>query len=295
MTATDQQRSPAAASRWLDGCEPCTGCGGARHPTVGKTPCVVCGAVRWTLAVTGSHSLTDPHRVRVAARCALAELVDAFGCRPCLVLHGDARGVDRILAARLAQARWPVQAVPADWDTHGRKAGVLRDLCMVARADAVLAVWDGTSAGASHTIGFARQRGLRIACRIVGRHDTPDDQSDTRQSQPDRNRRHARRQASPHALGQVDAPRALMLLAAPMACQRSHRAVPTAPAVGHGPSRQTAERPLTGSEHGGSLGDTQLSASVWDLLGGRGARRVRHPARTHCATSSMLRLAWVEV
>jgi O-acetyl-ADP-ribose deacetylase (regulator of RNase III) len=173
-----RQPTPALGTsgqqQWLDGCEPCTGCGGARHHTVGATPCAACGAVRWTLAITGSRSLTDAAHVRAAARDALAELIERFGCRPRLTLHGDAPGVDRILADRLAAAGWRVEALRADWQRHGRAAGPLRNRELVAHADALLAVWDGASAGTRDTIRAARARGLPVAYRIVGRHHTLD-------------------------------------------------------------------------------------------------------------------------
>lgn len=83
------------------------------------------------------------------------------------VLHGAARGADR-LAGRIAQALgFPVEAMPADWDAHGKAAGYIRNLAMLDRGpDLVLAFWDGTSRGTAHTVSVARERGIPV--RVVG-------------------------------------------------------------------------------------------------------------------------------
>lgn len=161
---------------WLPGTGACVGCGAPRHHTVGATPCAGCGAPRWTLAVAGSRTLTDPHRLWSAARPLLADLVDRHGVRPAVVLHGDAAGADRILAARLTQAGWRVEPVRAGWDVHGRRAGVLRTIALLARADALLAVWDGRSPGTRHTLDHAHTLGLPVATRVLdaARDHTPD-------------------------------------------------------------------------------------------------------------------------
>lgn len=157
--ASDLSQAPTL----LPGTAPCSGCGAARHQLVGKVPCSECETVRWTLAVTGSRTLArQPSQVLDAARDGLVELRGRMGGWPALVLHGDAAGVDRLLAARLTAAGWQVQAVPADW-SRGRQAGVLRDLALVARADALLAVWDGASRGTRHTLNLAHQRSLPVA------------------------------------------------------------------------------------------------------------------------------------
>lgn len=152
----------------LPGTEPCRGCGQPRHPLVGRIPCPTCGTVRWTLAIAGSRApaahLDD---VLAAARSGPLELRERMGGWPVRVLHGNTPGVARVLAARLHEAGWPVEALPADWDRHGRRAGVLRDLSLLARSDALLAIWDATSVDAGRVLDLAAKRDLAIACRGV--------------------------------------------------------------------------------------------------------------------------------
>ena len=55
----------------------------------------------------------------------------------------------------------PREAHPADWATHGKRAGFIRNAEMVATldpshgGDMVLAFWDGESKGTKHTIDLA--------------------------------------------------------------------------------------------------------------------------------------------
>ena len=61
------------------------------------------------------------------------------------VIHGAASGIDSA-AARVCDGQWPITAVPADWRTHGRSTGPIRNQKMAGMADALIAVWDGKAA-----------------------------------------------------------------------------------------------------------------------------------------------------
>ena len=76
------------------------------------------------------------------------------------VVSGEARGVDT-LGARWAYGHGiTVAKFPADWTTHGRKAGCLRNVQMAQYADAVLVIWDGKSKGSAHMLKTAKQFGI---------------------------------------------------------------------------------------------------------------------------------------
>ena len=51
---------------------------------------------------------------------------------------------------------------PVEWDKYGKRAGFLRNYVMVGAADAVIAVWDGSSPGTKHSIEYARSRGKQV-------------------------------------------------------------------------------------------------------------------------------------
>jgi hypothetical protein len=89
------------------------------------------------------------------------------------VVSGCARGADR-LGERYARDRGlPVRRFPADWGGLGRMAGVVRNHAMARYADALIAVWDGSSRGTGHMIRVARKRGLRVYVHLVGSEGPP--------------------------------------------------------------------------------------------------------------------------
>ena len=78
------------------------------------------------------------------------------------VISGGARGADA-LAARFAYCHsLPLITIRADWETHGRKAGPIRNSEIVAQADVLVAFWDGASAGTRDSIAKARAAGKRV-------------------------------------------------------------------------------------------------------------------------------------
>jgi hypothetical protein len=64
------------------------------------------------------------------------------------VVHGDARGADRIAAQEAEKAGLLIQAFPAQWDVHGKRAGFMRNEAMaLSGAELCIAFWDGRSRG----------------------------------------------------------------------------------------------------------------------------------------------------
>lgn len=76
------------------------------------------------------------------------------------VISGGARGVDALGERYARQNKKPIVRFCADWAKHGRAAGPLRNRVMAENADALVAVWDGVSAGTKHMIETARKMGL---------------------------------------------------------------------------------------------------------------------------------------
>ncbi len=119
--------------------------------------------------------MTDaaPNRVLVSGSRdypRLARVASRIGMLPpgTTVIHGDARGVDRYAATVAESLGFEVEAYPADWTHHGRRAGIERNLLMLDGADPdyVIAFWDGKSRGTAHTIREAKKRGIPV--EVVG-------------------------------------------------------------------------------------------------------------------------------
>jgi len=111
------------------------------------------------LLITGSRHLTRP-----------------WGCgrlshvRPALVIHGGARGADRLAGGFFGKVA-PVEVVEPDWST-GDGAGIVRNGVMLERAQErardlgvalhALALWDGASPGTANMIGRIKRAGVPL-------------------------------------------------------------------------------------------------------------------------------------
>lgn len=108
--------------------------------------------------VAGSRDITSKAVVMAALREAF--LWEAIN--PTCIVSGKARGVDQLGEQIARDAGLPIDSHPANWNLHGRRAGFLRNEEMAESADALVAVWDGSSPGTKHMISVARARGLRV-------------------------------------------------------------------------------------------------------------------------------------
>jgi hypothetical protein len=79
-----------------------------------------------------------------------------------VVLSGTARGADTLGENWARRRDVPVERHPADWETHGKRAGFIRNALMVKKADMLVAFWDGKSKGTEHVIGIAKKAGLQV-------------------------------------------------------------------------------------------------------------------------------------
>lgn len=81
-----------------------------------------------------------------------------------VIFHGGARGADTVVGMIAAELGFTVEPpYRADWQTHGKRAGFVRNLEMLdTDPDLVLAFWDGESRGTRHTIKEAKRRGIPV-------------------------------------------------------------------------------------------------------------------------------------
>jgi YspA, cpYpsA-related SLOG family len=108
------------------------------------------------ILITGSRTWTGIQPIR-------AELARCRATWPgAILVHGDARGADRIASAIWRLWRLPVEAHPANWQLHGRRAGYIRNAEMVAAgADLCLAFIRNHSPGATACADLAERAGIR--------------------------------------------------------------------------------------------------------------------------------------
>jgi len=105
--------------------------------------------------ISGSRALKD-------ADALVARAIAESGFAVSAVLSGCSGAVDRAGERWGRRAGVPVIGFVADWQAHGRRAGPLRNGRMAAAADALIAVWNGTSRGTADMIRQARAKGLAV-------------------------------------------------------------------------------------------------------------------------------------
>ena len=75
-----------------------------------------------------------------------------------LIISGGAEGMDAVAERYADSHRISKLILCPDYKRYGRAAPIKRNCRMVDLADAVLAVWDGLSAGTRSTIEYARRK-----------------------------------------------------------------------------------------------------------------------------------------
>lgn len=97
----------------------------------------------------------------------LEESIQESGFEITKVISGDAKGVDRLGEQWAYLQGIPCEVYPADWDEHGKKAGILRNIEMGDYADALIALWDGESKGTKHMIDYMTKLGKPVHVDIM--------------------------------------------------------------------------------------------------------------------------------
>lgn len=115
------------------------------------------------ILVTGSRDWTDAAVISNALHAAFT----MHNREPMTVVHGGARGADQLAGAVVREwaGRYPLseEVYLPDWDTHGRKAGFLRNRIMVRTgADLCLAFIKNESRGATMCAELAEAAGIPV-------------------------------------------------------------------------------------------------------------------------------------
>jgi hypothetical protein len=77
-----------------------------------------------------------------------------------IIVSGKANGADSLGEQYAKENNFPVANFPADWKTHGKAAGFIRNIEMAKYADALIAFWDQKSNGTKHMIATAQQESI---------------------------------------------------------------------------------------------------------------------------------------
>lgn len=80
------------------------------------------------------------------------------------VVCGCARGADTLGETWAIANNIPIKKFPADWNTHGKKAGPIRNAQMGDYADCAIVLWDSVSKGSKNMIDYMNK--LNKPCYI---------------------------------------------------------------------------------------------------------------------------------
>lgn len=104
--------------------------------------------------IAGSRNITD-YNDAVSA-------IKKSGFAITEIVSGGAKGVDALGERYGMDNNIPVRVFPADWENNGRGAGHIRNTQMAEYAEALIAIWDGTSPGTFNMIQTAKNKGLKV-------------------------------------------------------------------------------------------------------------------------------------
>lgn len=105
--------------------------------------------------VAGSRTITDPNVV--------AEAIKTSGFPVTEIIEGGCRGVDDLARNWAMWNNIPFTTHEADWDTHGKRAGFLRNTKMAEVGEALIAVMPHIgSKGTTMMIKIAKEKGLPV-------------------------------------------------------------------------------------------------------------------------------------
>jgi len=104
--------------------------------------------------IAGSRDITDPTIV--------ARAVKASGFEVSTVICGGAEGVDTLGEAWAKGLGLPVEYFLAKWQTHGKKAGPMRNQLMAQSAEALVAIPRQGSKGTWDMVRRAKLEGLKV-------------------------------------------------------------------------------------------------------------------------------------
>ena len=115
----------------------------------------------YKVLIAGGRDFTDYALLRSFADQTLA------GAEDIEIVSGGARGADALGERYARERRYALKVFPAEWRKWGAAAGPIRNGQMAGYADALIAFWDGQSAGTRDMIRKAEEKGLRVQIRMI--------------------------------------------------------------------------------------------------------------------------------
>lgn len=109
------------------------------------------------VAIVGSRSFNEEQK-----RKAYALLCEYVPANTTEIVSGGAVGVDTLAEIYARENHLPTKIFLPDYKTYGKRAPIVRNDQIVAYAQYVLALWDGTSHGTAYTVASCIKEGVPI-------------------------------------------------------------------------------------------------------------------------------------
>jgi len=117
-----------------------------------------------SLGIIGSRDFTDNKLFERSLKEFLSNLNNGNNGNKVIkeIISGGARGADTLAEKYAISNNIPIRIFYPDWDTYGKKAGLIRNRQIVESSDYILAFWDGQSSGTKSSIDIANELGKPI-------------------------------------------------------------------------------------------------------------------------------------
>ena len=112
------------------------------------------------ILVAGGRDFKDYYRLEA----------DLDALKPTTIISGMAKGADEQGYRYAFNNDLECLKFHADWDTHGKSAGYIRNQRMLdeGKPDLVLIYWDGMSKGTAHMLNIAKKAGIETVVKYYG-------------------------------------------------------------------------------------------------------------------------------
>jgi hypothetical protein len=120
------------------------------------------GAKKLRVIIAGSRSYLTNKENTPEALAIIDAIVKKSKFKVGEVVCGGAKGVDMAGCYWAKSKDIPVKFFLPDWEKQGREAGLRRNDEMIKYADALIALWDGTSKGTQYSIIYANIKGIKV-------------------------------------------------------------------------------------------------------------------------------------
>jgi hypothetical protein len=112
----------------------------------------------YKILIAGSRGFTDYLKFKGY----VDKFLSSLDKKDIMIIEGGAKGTDHMAHQYAVEKNIDVKTYPADWETHGKKAGMIRNREMGEAATHAIIFWDGQSRGTKNMISICEELGISL-------------------------------------------------------------------------------------------------------------------------------------